>query len=290
MLQLLDILVLTVSPGNHPCESLRLIDRLGLFHTVFTDPARTDMPKPDISNWAAAYEALNVLAARKTPGSIYHVLVRSDEAAYFAWQLAAVAPYEQLPDEEPRKPGKPPVPWATQANRGGLMSPTKLTDVITAAHRHRLAILELKNAVRDGAPCVKERERFGMAIREWDFKGGHWRLQVLYALLVEVMERTGPNDKTSVEGTPEKATREEVFLEWQGFLDHLEELDVMDAPAIKRLIDGTQLAKALGVKPGKWMTAALDVVMRWQLQHVGETDPAGAIEEVKARKEELGIP
>ncbi|KAH8912819.1 poly A polymerase C-terminal region-like protein [Coniochaeta sp. PMI_546] len=276
--------------GNHPCESLRLIDRLGLFHTVFTDPARTDMPKPDISNWAAAYEALNVLAARKTPGSIYHVLVRSDEAAYFAWQLAAVAPYEQLPDEEPRKPGKPPVPWATQANRGGLMSPTKLTDVITAAHRHRLAILELKNAVRDGAPCVKERERFGMAIREWDFKGGHWRLQVLYALLVEVMERTGPNDKISVEGTPEKAAREEVFLEWQGFLDHLEELDVMDAPAIKRLIDGTQLAKALGVKPGKWMTAALDVVMRWQLQHVGETDPAGAIEEVKARKEELGIP
>jgi hypothetical protein len=167
------------------------------------------------------------------------------------------------------------------------MSPTKLTDVITAAHRHRLAILELKNAVRDKAPYVKERERFGMAIREWDFKGGHWRLQVLYALLVEVMERTRPTAKGTEE---EKSGREQIFLEWQAFLDHLEDLDVMDAPAIKRLVDGTQLAKALGVKPGKWMTAALDVVMRWQLQHVGETDPAGAIEEVKARKEELGIP
>ena len=244
------------------------------------------MPNPDISNWAAAYEALDVLAARKTPGSIYHVLVRSEEAAYFAWQLAAVAPYEQIPDEQSRKPGKPPIPWATQANRGGLMSPTRLTDVITAAHRHRLAILELKNGVRDKAEYVRERERFGMAIREWDSKGGHWKLQVLYALLVEVMDRAG----TTGEAQKAETTREEVFLEWQAFLDHLEELDIMDAPAVKRLVDGTQLAKALGVKPGKWMTAALDVVIRWQLQHPGETDPAGAIEEVKARKEELGIP
>jgi hypothetical protein len=244
------------------------------------------MPKPDISYWSAVYEALNVLAVRKTPGSIYDVLVRSEEAAYYAWQLAAVVPYEQIPDEESKKPGKPPIPWATQANRGGLMSPTKITDVITAGHRHRLAIHRLKNAVRDNAPYVSERERFGMAIREWDSKGGHWKLQVLYALLVEVMERTGDRAK----GQSVETVREKVFLEWQAFLDHLEDIDVMDAPAIKRLIDGTQLAKALGVKPGRWMTAALDVVMRWQLQHAGETDPAGAIEEVKARKEELGIP
>jgi hypothetical protein len=272
--------------GNHPCDSLRLIDRLGLFHTVFTDPVRTDMPKPDISNWTGAYEALDLLAARKTPGSIYDVLVRSEEATYYSWHLAAVAPYEQIPDEESKKPGKPPIPWATQANRGGLMSPTKLTDVITAAHRHRLAILELKNAVRDRAPYFKERERFGMAIREWDARGGHWKLQVLYALLFEVMERTG----AASEGRKPEDIREEVFREWQAFLDHLQELDVMDAPAIKRLIDGTQLAKALGVKPGRWMTAALDVVMKWQLQHAGVTDPTGAIEEVKARKEALGIP
>ncbi|KAB5540479.1 hypothetical protein GE09DRAFT_1137363 [Coniochaeta sp. 2T2.1] len=273
--------------GNHPCESLRLIDRLGLYHTVFTDPARKDMPRPDISNWCEAYEALDTLAERKTPRSIHDVLVRSDEAAYFSWQLVAVVPYEQLPDEESKKPGKPPIPLATQASRGGLMSPTKLTDVITAAHRHRSAILDLKNAVRDNAPYVSERERFGMAIRDWDFKGGHWRLQVLYALLFEVMELTTPHARRHKSA---EAAREEVFTEWQGFLDHLENLEVMDAPAIKRLIDGTQLAKALGVKPGRWMTAALDVVMRWQLQHKGATDPAGAVEEVKARREELGIP
>lgn len=236
------------------------------------------MPKPDISNWKGAYGCLYFVATTKTPGSIYDVLVRSEEAGYFAWALAAVAPWEQLPDPTPSKSGgKPPLPLATLASREGFRAPNKLTDVITAAHRHRLSVLELKDAVRDKAPYCTERDRFGMTIRGWDSRGGHWRLQVLYALLVEVMERSGDG-------------REAILTEWQRFLDHLEELEVMDAPAIKRLVDGNQLARELGVKPGRWMAAALDVVMAWQLRHLGEKDPAGAIEEVRSRKEELGIP
>jgi hypothetical protein len=45
----------------------------------------------------------------------------------------------------------------------------------------------------------------------------------------------------------------------------------------------------LGVKPGKWTGAALDVALAWQLRNPGVEDPAGAIEEVRRRKEELGI-
>lgn len=265
--------------GDHPCESLRLIDRLGLYHTIWTDSSRTDLPTPDISNWSAAYECIETLARNKTPGSIYSLLVRSEEGAYFAWCLAAIAPWEQLPDEKPKKEGgKPPPPLPTLASREGVRAPNKLTDVITDAHRHRAAIVALKDAVRDKAPYLQERDRFGMAIRSWDSRSGHWRLQVLYAILFDVMMRTP------------QISREEVLLEWQAFLDHLEDLDVMDAPSIKRLLDGTQLAKALGVKPGKWMAKALDVVMEWQLRHKGVTDPAGAVEEVRSRREELQIP
>jgi hypothetical protein len=53
-----------------------------------------------------------------------------------------------------------------------------------------------------------------------------------------------------MERTPE-TSRETILSEWQQFLNRLKELEVIDAPAIKRLLDGTQLAKALGVKPGK---------------------------------------
>ena len=77
---------------------------------------------------------------------------------------------------------------------------------------------------------------------------------------------------------------------WQNFLDHLVELDVYHAPALKRLLDGRSLAQALGVRPGKWTGGALDVCMAWQLRNPHETDPQKAIEEVQRRREELGIP
>lgn len=83
---------------------------------------------------------------------------------------------------------------------------------------------------------------------------------------------------------------ETLFKDWQGFLDHTEEMGMMDAPHWKRLVDGKQLATALGARPGIWMKEALDVCMAWQFRNPEATDPSGAIEEVKARAEELRIP
>lgn len=83
--------------------------------------------------------------------------------------------------------------------------------------------------------------------------------------------------------------QEELLASWVAFLDHLAKLDVYDAPSLKRLLDGRQLAQALGTKPGKWTGQALDICVAWQLRNPGETDPAGAIEEVRKRREELGI-
>ncbi|GAB1319042.1 CCA tRNA nucleotidyltransferase, mitochondrial [Madurella fahalii] len=262
--------------GKHPVESLKLIHRLGLYHAVFTDPNRVDMPKPDITTWNAAYECLDFLETNKTPGSIYDMLVTSDEARYYAWSLATLTPWEQLPDDPPLPSGKAALPLPTQAAREGFKAPNKLCDVINAAHRHRPAILELRDVVREKREGLNERDRFGMAIRDWDARGGNWRLQVLFAVLVDVASRNG-------------STREAVLAEWQQFLDHLVELDVMNAPSIKRLLDGKILAKELGVRPGRWMAAALDVALAWQLRNPNATDPGGAIEEVRNRREELGI-
>jgi hypothetical protein len=59
---------------------------------------------------------------------------------------------------------------------------------------------------------------------------------------------------------------------------------------MKKLLDGRSLASALGVKPGKWTGRALDVCLAWQLRNPQETDPKDAIEEIKLRWDELGIP
>lgn len=84
--------------------------------------------------------------------------------------------------------------------------------------------------------------------------------------------------------------QDELITGWQKFLDSIIELDVYDAPTMKRLLDGRSLASALGVKPGKWTGKALDVCLAWQLRNPQETDPSGAIEEIQLRRGELGIP
>ena len=55
-------------------------------------------------------------------------------------------------------------------------------------------------------------------------------------------------------------------------------------------MDGHAMGAALGVKPGRWTGAALNVCIAWQLRNPGEEDPAGMLDEIRRRKQELGIP
>ncbi len=241
------------------------------------------MPQPPLSTWSIGYETLDQLEQSKTPGSLYDLLVTSDEARSFAWTLAALTPWEYLPDDPPLRNGKVALPLATQATREGLRAANKLCDIVTAAHRHRPAIAALKDAVCTGADEARARDRVGMAIREWDARGGNWRLQALFAVLVDVEDKVAAVTKAGAIG------REGVLAEWQRFLDHLVEMDVMNAPTMKRLVDGKLLMKELGAKPGRWTGPALEVALAWQLRNPGVEDPAGAVEEVRRRRVELGI-
>jgi tRNA nucleotidyltransferase (CCA-adding enzyme) len=83
---------------------------------------------------------------------------------------------------------------------------------------------------------------------------------------------------------------EALISEWLRFLHHLDKMDVLDAPAVKPLVDGRTLCDSLGTKPGKWMAEAMDVCLAWQFRNPGIQDKEGAIEEVRERRDELGIP
>lgn len=234
----------------------------------------------------------------KTPKSIFDLLVRTEDAAYVAWNQAAICPWMDIDDPPAlrRKPNA--LPPAAVIAREGFKAPNKLTEVISASYRHRKEITDLKKAINNGVLYAQQRGRVGMAIRRWDAQGGSWKLQVLSALLVEAMEklqvwrRPEPllNKSSPNESPGGQLQEQQAFLQgWQNFLDHLIEIDVFDAPSLKRLLDGRALAQALGTKPGKWTGQALDICMEWQLRNPRETDPAGAIEEVRKRSKELGI-
>ncbi|KAF5005164.1 hypothetical protein FDECE_8382 [Fusarium decemcellulare] len=271
--------------GAHPYQSLEFIDELQLFSAIFTDPSQDSLPTPDTSRWSVAYSCLDRLLQDRSSSSIAGRLVQTEDATYFAWNLAALCPWmtvEELPNPR-KKPNAPPL--VAVVAREGFKAPNKLSDVITASHRNRREIMSLKRAVCNEEPFIRERDRFGMAIRKWDAPAGSWRLQVLNALVVEVLETL-----TEWSRSHESQKQREFLAGWTKFLDHLADLDVYEAPSLKRLLDGRQLAQALGTKPGKWTGQALELCVAWQLRHPGETDPTGAIEEVRQRRQELGIP
>ncbi|KIL86884.1 cca trna mitochondrial [Fusarium avenaceum] len=270
--------------GAHPYQALEFIDNLHLFHAIFTDPTQENLPVPDVSRLSVTYTCLDELLKDQSSTSVASRLITSGDAPYLAWNLAALSPWMMVEDPpNPRKkPSSPPL--VATISREGFKAPNKLSDIVSAAHRHREEIMELKNAVCAGKPIVQERDRFGMAIRKWDSPAGTWRLQILNALLVEALE-------TLPEWRRDGSAKQESFLAgWISFLDHMAKLDVYEAPSLKAILNGRELAQALGTKPGKWTGQALEVVLAWQFRNPGETDPAGAIEEVQEQRKELGIP
>ncbi|QUC16190.1 uncharacterized protein UV8b_00431 [Ustilaginoidea virens] len=269
--------------GDHPFLALKLIDDLGLYHSVFTDPTAECTVRPDLSRWHVAYSCLRDLQTTDCPGSIGRLLIPSDDSGYVAWNLAALSPWMVMasPPSGNRKSALPP---ASMAAREGLKAPNKLTDTITASHMHRKEIMELKRMACGKEAMTGSRHVLGMAIRKWDSHGGFWTLQVLNALLVEAMETM-----SIWPGAGDRA-RDAFIRGWQRFLDQIVGMDLYDAPFLKRLLDGRSLAKAIGAQPGRWTGKALDVCLEWQFRNPTEKDPSGAIAEVRRRWEELGIP
>lgn len=237
------------------------------------------MPTPDLAGWNTTYEFMHDLGVH----ALYNELVTSDEERYLAWVLLCVVPFARVPGQVSRSENlKKNRPLATQAAREGIKAPNKVSDLVTASWLHLEEIAEMKNLVCSGNERMNERDYFGMAIRRWHSQGQHWRLQVLFAMLDDVMTK-------SKETTPDASTLAKIRNNWQVFVDQIQTLDLMNAPSIQPLVDGRMLFKAFEIKPGKWLSPALDVCMAWQLRNPQESDPAGAVEEVRRRKEELGI-
>ena len=175
--------------GKYPREALHLIDRLGLYSVIFTDPTKEPPCSPATENWKLVYDCLETLQRNKTPGSIYDTLVRSEDAQFVAWILAAVAPWSSVPLPEAKVGAKIPLPYATLVGREGIKVNNKISDIITASFRNSAEITTLRDAILEKYAYVNERDTVGMMIRRWDWTGKNWRLEVMLAIFVEVLNK-----------------------------------------------------------------------------------------------------
>jgi hypothetical protein len=207
-----------------------------------------------------------------------------------SWIMAALTPWARVPDPPPKKAGGKTEPFGTEVAREGIKLPSKQCDVVTGAFRNCCEITKVKDAISNGEPWVSERDKLGMTIRKW---GPSWKLHALFALLVEAMNHPPALDAQLVKAMSFPPTFCDVRLleGWQGFVDHVEKMDLMKVATEPLPLSGKVLLAALGnIKPGKWTANALNICMEWKLRNPDSTNIEEAIEEVKKRRVELGIP
>ncbi|OAX85159.1 hypothetical protein ACJ72_00461 [Emergomyces africanus] len=267
--------------GPDPLTALRRINRLGLYDTIFAN--HQDNVGVDTSSWERGYDALTLLLSKstenhtesqKTRQYVRDILIRNENELYFAWFLAALAPWTTAPDPNPPKPTKPMVPRATTVARDSLRADNKAANIISAASKNYQMIWDIKSSFlrHEIADSPSEiRVKMGQFIRTL---GQDWRLCFVLAMLLEVMQGK---------------EADQVFNHYKKLLLYLEESNLLDACSIRTPINGRDIIDALGVKTGPWMTRAMEMVIEWQLRNPDDTSKDAAINEVLKRRNELGL-
>ena len=186
--------------GNNPRRALYDIDRVGLYETIFTDPANPAIATASTTNWYRAYDLLaEVLSERDStlspPLSLIRSSLVSEGDVFLAWLLCALSP-RSLPSSGDYVPAKrQPKTLAALVAREGLKVDNKNRDSIDASALHLAEIIDLKCLINQSNeefhnPSDKRkrepisREDLGMKIHDW---GSSWRNSVLLAIFVESM-------------------------------------------------------------------------------------------------------
>lgn len=277
--------------GKFPRRALSLIDDLDLYEAVFTDPAQSAAVPPLRRKWSVAYKCLYDVMQNHSPMSIYDLLITKKEAEFMAWNLAALSPWMTAdPGSEAESKKKRYLPPPAKMAWEGYRASNKVSDVIAASFNNRVEIMELKEDILAKAPRASDNGIVGMALRRWELSGSSWKLQVLNAILVDAAETLAVWDLDKNQDEEAVELQRNFLKDWQTVLDWLVDLDAPGAVNVRPLLTGLELSKALGVKPGRWTGAALNECVRWQLRHPGETDPSGAVEEIRAQAERLDLP
>lgn len=184
--------------------ALALIDRLGLYDTIFTDPRRVECDSIDTSSWNETYDGLQeIMAVRDVGakgcdplGTIKSTLLRSSDDNYLAWLLCSFTPWSRVKTAVPDIPmGKAPRPLAATVAREGLKADNKVMKLVEGAVNNLHEITASKDAIAGSdvpttSPLKRKldstsRDDLGMSIRRW---GPQWRNHAMYAILVGLME------------------------------------------------------------------------------------------------------
>ena len=178
--------------GPDPRGALQLIDRLELYPTIFAN--HQDGAQADTSSWPLGYNALERIFNPRDDDPkaiiqrVHQFLIRDKLETYYAWTIAAFAPWSSVPTRVAKGPKAKPLPARTaEVARDSLRSDNKTVAVIGDAAHNWQAITEVKSSLLVGTmdgTAAEVRQQVGLHIRSWK---KDWRLCILLAMLQEIM-------------------------------------------------------------------------------------------------------
>lgn len=180
--------------GPDPRTALALIDKFGLYNTVFTDPTRDVQFEPETTYFGVAYDFVDRVIRNDNQDInpvIPETLLRNSEEQYLAWICGTVMPWADAPPIPHSKPSQRPFHAAYLVAREGFKAPNKVCDVISASLNNgeeiRTLVSRCYKALRQSSSANSSdtaRDALGMAIRRW---GSTWRTQVFFSLVYEIV-------------------------------------------------------------------------------------------------------
>lgn len=181
--------------GPRPRMALELINRFGLYRTVFTDPTRKLRYEVETDLFQPAYDLVESILEGENdiPGVIKSTLLRDDDEEYLAWISATMIPWADAPTVPHPKPKQRPFIAAYLVAREGFKAPNKVCDVVAASidnsEKIQSVVAQCAKGLRrpDTINPVEDptgRDTLGMALRSW---GATWRTQVFFNLMHEVV-------------------------------------------------------------------------------------------------------
>ncbi|RAH67713.1 tRNA adenylyltransferase [Aspergillus aculeatinus CBS 121060] len=247
--------------GPDPRGALHIIDRLGLYPTIFAN--FQDEATVETSSWPFAYNTVERLIRptdvdpRQTVEQVRNFLIRDKQEEFYAWMLSAMAPWSKVPGRPPKGKGRPPPPRAAEVAKESLRADNKVISVVGDAAASWQSIIEVKNSILEGAvsgTAMEVRRHVGLHIRSWK---KDWRLCIVQAILQEVVSGR---------------QYDLVVVEYARFIGYIKEQGLQDVYDLKPLVNGDQVMKTMGGKKGPWLAKALQMVVEWQLVHPESTD------------------
>ncbi|OAD73313.1 hypothetical protein PHYBLDRAFT_65920 [Phycomyces blakesleeanus NRRL 1555(-)] len=246
--------------GPSPLHSIQLIQNLGLYNVVFSSPPTIVSGSPEDPKIAVkAVGAVEWLSKGNTHKE--QLLSKSSDELRTLYLGASVLPYIKVKGEYKRK-----IIPAVQIVLRDSLKTTNL-DITTISNIFEI-IPTLREASNKNIDGGIKRSELGVIIRNL----GHlWTTAIKLALIKELLdtfEEVPWENPSSIQDN----IGEELCSKYNALISRAYEYGIETCYTWKHRMDGKQVAKLLGIKPGPGMSNLLFNEMVWQLDYPNGTD------------------